>query len=346
MMELLKSSCGIAAAFFMLSTFAPSFAQAPGPQASIVAPARAFDASNYDVEGLGELDFDASDPAVTALGKDLAAISGWAEVRGAGAMPPTVVLKLEIAKSGIVTGCSFDPRAPASVKAMCPLLRANAHFNFNPHIAVPFDTGFLNVSVAARKVAVIAKPIQFVPNGQGAQFSVGIFPKTGCGAVGDGRLEDEGAICAAWQAAGMPGAQRKDGMIVGHITVAADAMHPVAYDVSVGEVARGTGPVQLAPLDAAPGDILTRADGWLQAELDYPPIAARYEIQGRVSVWLGFDRQGNPQTCVPVYSSNGAYLANSSCDQLLRISRFHGSPAAAKFDGVRYYKVPIVWVTR
>lgn len=303
---------------------------------------RAFDPDSYDVSGMGELEFDATDAEVVKLAPALEAVSGWFLKKGV-ERPDTAIVYLKIDRAGGVKDCNSAVAAPEPVKAMCHQFMSKARFRFTSAPEVQFNTGILAIAVAARKVVPIELPPRLVARDSGVQFFVGESKDQGCIAVGPGSDAAAKAVCKAWQAAGKPGERLDGGFVSAVVTVAPDPKGKIVYEVGKLDLPATRGPIYLAPDLGAPGEKLTSADGRLDAHLEYPTRALRYELAGRVTIWLGISRDGKPRSCHPVYSEDGALLATETCSGLMRTSKFQFAPGASSYEGVRYLGVPVVW---
>ena len=76
---------------------------------------------------------------------------------------------------------------------------------------------------------------------------------------------------------------------------------------------------------------------------DYPTLALREGVGGRVEVQMGFTRDGVARSCRPVSSTNTMFLANVTCAVMLRRARFVFAEGAPAYDGLRYRRQAMHW---
>jgi hypothetical protein len=80
------------------------------------------------------------------------------------------------------------------------------------------------------------------------------------------------------------------------------------------------------------------------SENDYPSLALREEIEGKVKILVGFRRDGEPASCRPIGSSGTAYLDNMTCKVAMRRLHFAFSGRISDFSGLRYETKDFRWV--
>lgn len=328
------SGCGASSAWAQDTEVAPAIA--------MVQP---FDPERFDLSGMADLQFDSNAPGFAEIAPALSAVSYWYFTKGAKRAESSVV-RLRVDRVGAIKACEPAEDAPPPVKAMCPLLVREGTVRIDAKVDVSFNLGMLDVGVAARATADVERPIKFVSQADGAKFVVIASADGTCLGLGPSVPETGEIVCKAWRAAGMPGGEARENATLAEVTVASKRGTVPQYEVGAIPFPATRGQIYLAESMSAPGPQLNVADGTLDAHPGYPTPAARYEMEGKVVVWLGIDRQGNPKNCRPVYSQDGAWLATATCAELIRTSKFKFSDNAPRYEGLRYRGVPVVWTLR
>ncbi|BEU99903.1 energy transducer TonB [Novosphingobium olei] len=293
-------------------------------------------ATTWDLDGGGALDFVGQDAALQALDAKLAAQSATVDMVGA--------------PGGAVVSCQEAQGVPHNPAAqdLCRVALAGARFGQQPGLELPAKVR-LRVSASARQTYHPAQPIRFGSLVGGNGFAV--FKQKPDGTCNVFTLdladEDRAAMCAAWLAAGKPGRELVPGLGDFEIAVAPDFAAPAGYRRDIGaDMPRNDGPVTSALGDPAADLQLGNEMGNARISLqsgDYPARALRANIGAKVRVWIGFSRDGKPGSCRPVESSNGSYLANTTCMAMMRGARFDFAPGTPAFQGLRYLAKTVSW---
>lgn len=303
----------------------PVFAQAPAEPAP----------AEWNYEGAGKLAYSEADPRFQALGPGLERQSA------------RVVVAL--GASGKVENCAAATGAPSNpvVPELCAALEQGATFERDPRLELPPAA---NLAVSAYAFAAYAPqiPVRFAgERAIGAPVHILEQPDGTCRMLGMSLAPGhEAEICAAWKAKGRPGEKTGDPRMGTMVEVMLDRTQPATYALSIGGAISQTGPALSSLGEPAAERTLGPEQGKVAVPIasdDYPSRALREGLAGRVVVWLAFDREGKPHACRPFSSSNSAYLANVTCDLLLRKARFAFARDAPVFDGLRYARAAIYW---
>lgn len=312
-------------------------------------------AENVDLAGAGDLDFEA-DPA---------------KVPPASTLPPVdegLPLKLWLNGQGRPLQC--DPTAgtyPEVAKAVCTQLMDKAHFTFASGFAQPMSKGFVMIDAHFAPIPKYEpnRPVQFVAPGKGSAIRLSIWPapdgetpKSRCILMTeDFGLKASIAICDAYLAA-----ETKNRALCSAIAPAPVAgLSMLSCSIAVHAPAPSSrrdiftnlipgyrnADIRYPPDTTPPDERLGHKDGRLETSIrpdDYPPVALRYGLEGKVAVLLGIGSDGRIMSCRPLRSSGTALLDNSTCSLMPRRAHFlfAGSPPA--YSGLRYAAVALGWV--
>lgn len=288
--------------------------------------------ASWNLDGAGKFLLDTDEDGVLALGPMLRAGPYRVDVA--------------VSMDGLLSDCrAANGQVPAAVVAqLCPVLAERARFARNPRMEVPLGAR-LTVSAQALDAVVPMLPIRVVGQGErGVPVTLTEQSDGSCAVSARVASGHDREICAAWQAAGRPGLVAGAGRLQAQFQIA-EGFIP-GYQLAIGAAISQTGPARSSLGDPDPAARLTNADGQLSlaiASEDYPTRALRDGLAGRVVAWIGFDRAGVARRCRPVESSNSAYLANASCDVVLRRARYAFAAGHAPFEGLRYTRASVVW---
>jgi hypothetical protein len=260
-------------------------------------------------------------------------------------------IQVDVDAAGKVVACDAAGGTPTDAakagQVLCAAIVRTGKVQIPAWYAAGMAGGQIMLRLQADKRVVPQRPIRFVDPSLGKPLLVMEF--LGRCMVGRPSMnsEDSDAVCAAFIASGRPHMEGTAAVKSANIGLAVvPGLEPygvwdaervgdrgVAVDYGV------TLPRFQNRLSATDGRITTTI-----GPFDYPPRALREEIEGFVKVLIGYDRTGAAQTCRPLQSANSSYLANRSCEVLVKKTRFEFLPDAPVFDGLRYRTVPITWV--
>jgi hypothetical protein len=266
-------------ALFLLLTSTTAVAQTPSP-------------TGYDLQGIGDLEFQFDTDAFKDYGPALS-------------QAPIGVL-VTIGADGVVTACNLSSAAsePATAAAqrLCVAIRLG-HFVLPAWYTPYMHGGHIGLSLSASRGVVPVKPIRFVNVAQGEPTNLMfLFGKCFLGKPSMARVDDD-AVCAAFEAAGRPNLTGTPPTQSAHfgLPVQPDA-HPYLSYTYPQIADRGLN-VEFAPMPASDGNFLSASDGRIVASIgqyDYPPLALREGLEGQVKVLLGYDRTGTARSCRPL----------------------------------------------
>lgn len=317
--------CALAALPLTLSYQSAQAADPVGP-----APAE------WNLDGAGKLVLPENSPELVALGERLSARS--------------VKVDVTVDAAGALTDCHAvaGENEAGVVPDLCAALLKVGKFERDPRFELPGNAHLVVSAFAARAYSPVM-PVRFTKQGdETVRVFVAEEADGSCSVTSlSTRLGPDEVICAAWRAKGHPKAGRLYGGKFAWLDIPVDFGTVVGFEPLIGtDSIAQTGPTRSSLPDPEEALLLQPEDGQLQVALasgDYPTRASRDEIAGRIVAWLGFGRDGVARTCRPVESSNSAYLANASCDALLRKARFVFAEGAESYEGLRYAKAPIHW---
>ena len=261
----------------------------------------------------------------------------------------TPKVDLIVAQLGQIERCiAADQLSPkAVVDQLCILLKNAGRVDLPSGLELPAISR-LRIQASALPRYTPKQPIKIVANSSDKRA---VFAEIGEGADGSCSVVSRGladgfqdAICKAWVAKGRPGRPVPSGTgIIGICVVAEDLAAPVLRRSFEWVFSEG-GLTSSSLGDPELGVTLTAADGRLQVSIaEYPARALRAGMGAQVKVWVGFDRTGKAQSCRPVGSSNGSYLANTTCLIMLKRAQFEFAAEAPQFNGVRYVSKTVTW---
>ena len=261
----------------------------------------------------------------------------------------TPKVDLIVAQSGQIERCSAaDQQSPkAVVDQLCNLLKNSGRVDHASGLEFPANSR-LRIQANALPHYTPKQPIKVVANSSDKRAAFAEIREGSdgsCGVVSRSLAEEfQDAICKAWVAKGRPGQPVPSGTgFIGIGVIVDDLVTPV-FTRSFEWVFSEGGSTSSSLGDPDPGVTLTAADGRLQVAIaEYPARALRAGMGARVKVWVGFDRTGKALSCRPVQSSNGTYLANTTCLTMLKRARFEFAANAAQFSGVRYVSKTVAW---
>lgn len=309
---------------------------------------------NLDLSGAGTLDFTGDAAPLIAAQLPDAPIT-----EGSG----VIVFNL----AGRAIGCDGESAGPArkAEEALCKQIIARGRFRRHETYEVLTDVARLGFTMQLKQAVAPRRPIVIGPAGRDHPVTVvstGSPGTAGCSILGNPFSQTDGeAICAAWIKAGRPGlpgtARKAAAARAGKPAPAPKRGTLAQFSVPLGRNA-WTVTVRERPLwrdvdlvyPAPSRALLTmiRGDeGVLKSTIDnfdYPLLALREGMAGKVSALIGFVRDGSVWTCRPVLSSGTAYLDNATCEVITRRVRFEFNADVPKFMDQRYYVVAVRWI--
>ncbi|MEI6643016.1 MAG: energy transducer TonB [Novosphingobium sp.] len=311
---------------------------------------------NLDLSGAGTLDFTGDAAPVVA-----AQLPDEPVTEGSG------VIVFNNAGRAIACDGESGGSARKAEEALCKQIITRARFRRHETYVVMTDVARLGFTMRMQQVLAPRRPIVIGPGGRDYPVTVvatGGAGMPGCSILGNPFSEaDRQAICAAWIRAkrpGLPGTARKAAAAGPRKSAAAQAPKRGAmaqFSVPLGKKA-WTVTVRERPLwrdvdlvyPYAPTHLLTmirEGEGLLKSSIDnfdYPMLALRESMAGKVSALVGFVRDGSVWTCRLLTSSGNAYLDNATCDVITRRVRFEFNANVPKFMDQRYYVVSVRWI--
>jgi len=254
-----------------------------------------------------------------------------------------------VSQSGQIDRCSAaEQLSPdAVVDQLCNLLKNSGRVDRASGLEFPASSR-LRIQASALPRYTPKQPIKVVANSSDkrAVFAEIVEGADGsCGVVSRSLAEEfQDAICKAWVAKGRPGQPVPSGTGSVGIGVIVDDLVAPVFTRSFEWVFSEGGLTSSSLGDPDPGVTLTPAAGRLQVAIgEYPARALRAGMAAKVKVWVGFDRTGKVLSCRPVQSTNGSYLANTTCLTMLKRARFEFAADAPQFSGVRYVSKTVAW---
>jgi len=308
---------------------------------------------NIDLSGAGTMRFDA----------DLAKMEKF--------IPPTagskISLKLWFNSEGTPVQC--DPAVEIKSdfpRALCQQMMNSAHFKLSPGFGLMLKKGFVMVDALYQAPTQFEPdlPIRFVRSSEGVWAFLGVlYPQPNkanndrCIAQSPNlSMQASNAICSAYLAQ-----EEKTRKVCTNIVSDSStkmvtmscwiAVHPTPSSAR-GEVLPVVVPgyrnvnIRYASDQTPVSERLSSKDGQIILPIsqeDYPSMAIRLSLSGRVAVLLGVSADGKVANCRPLTSSGSAFLDNSTCALMVQRGHFRFSSATLPYSGLRYIKSATTW---